>query len=134
MNRTLTPKERLALQRVAMPELPAEERSRNFEEVNLGLSGDQALTEARRCLQCRNRPCVAGCPVGVSIPEFLDALACDDLPRSVQILRGDNALPAVTGRVCPQESQCEATCVVGAKYKPVSIGRLERFVATYVEA
>jgi len=131
MNRTLTPKERLALQRVAMPELPAEERSRNFEEVNLGLSGDQALTEARRCLQCRNRPCVAGCPVGVSIPEFLDALACDDLPRSVQILRGDNALPAVCGRVCPQETQCEALCVRGIKGQAVAIGYLERYVADW---
>jgi len=121
----------MAIERVAMAELPADERSRNFEEVNLGLSADQALVEAHRCLQCKNRPCVAGCPVGVSIPEFLDALACEDLPRSVQILRGDNALPAVCGRVCPQETQCEALCVRGIEGEAVAIGFLERYVADW---
>ncbi|GFO58785.1 glutamate synthase (NADPH), homotetrameric [Geomonas silvestris] len=131
MSNKLTAKERLAIERVHMPELPADERSRNFEEVNLGLSGDQALEEAKRCLQCKHRPCVAGCPVGVSIPEFLDALASDDLPRSVQILRGDNALPAVCGRVCPQETQCEALCVRGMKGESVGIGYLERYVADW---
>ena len=131
MSNTLSIKERMALGRVAMAELPAGERSRNFAEVNLGLSADQALNEAKRCLQCKTRPCVAGCPVGVSIPEFLDALACDDLPRSVHILRGDNALPAVCGRVCPQETQCEALCVRGVKGAPVAIGFLERYVADW---
>jgi glutamate synthase (NADPH) small chain len=131
MSNTLSAKERMALERVAMPESPADERSHNFEEVNLGLSADQALMEARRCLQCKNRPCVAGCPVGVSIPEFLDALACEDLPRSAQILRGDNALPAVCGRVCPQETQCEALCVRGIKGEAVAIGFLERYVADW---
>jgi len=131
MSNKLTPKERLAIERVKMPELPADERNKNFEEVNLGLSADQAFEEARRCLQCKHRPCVAGCPVGVSIPEFLDALASDDLPRSVQVLRGDNALPAVCGRVCPQESQCEALCVRAAKGEPVAIGFLERYVADW---
>jgi len=131
MSNTLTAKERMAIERVAMAELPADDRSRNFEEVNLGLSADQAMEEARRCLQCKNRPCVAGCPVGVSIPEFIDALACDDLPRSVQILRGDNALPAVCGRVCPQETQCEALCVRGIKGEAVAIGFLERYVADW---
>jgi glutamate synthase (NADPH) small chain len=131
MSNALTAKERMALKRVAMAELPADERSRNFEEVNLGLSADQAIEEARRCLQCKHRPCVAGCPVGVSIPEFIDALACDDLPRSVQLLRGDNALPAVCGRVCPQETQCEALCVRGIKSEPVAIGFLERYVADW---
>ena len=131
MSNSLTAKERLAIERVAMPEAPAGERSRSFQEVNLGLSADQAFDEARRCLQCKNRPCVAGCPVGVSIPEFLDALACDDLPRSVQILRGDNALPAVCGRVCPQETQCEALCVRGIKGEAVAIGYLERYVADW---
>jgi len=121
----------MAIERVRMAELPADERSRNFEEVNLGLSADQALDEARRCLQCKNRACVAGCPVGVSIPEFIDALANDDLPRSVQILRGDNALPAVCGRVCPQETQCEALCVRGIKGEAVAIGFLERYVADW---
>ena len=121
----------MAIERVRMAELPADERSRNFAEVNLGLRADQALDEARRCLQCKNRACVAGCPVGVSIPEFIDALANDDLPRSVRILRGDNALPAVCGRVCPQETQCEALCVRGIKGDAVAIGFLERYVADW---
>ena len=131
MSNSLSARERLAIQRVVMPELPADVRSRNFEEVNRGLSDEQALTEARRCLQCKNRPCVAGCPVGVSIPEFITALASGELPRSARILRHDNALPAVCGRVCPQETQCEARCVLGIKGKPVAIGYLERYVADW---
>ena len=131
MSNTLSIKERMAIQRVVMPQLSADVRSRNFEEVNLGLSDEQALTEARRCLQCSNRACVAGCPVGVSIPEFIDALVSEDLPRSAQILRRDNALPAVCGRVCPQETQCEALCVRGVKGKAVAIGFLERYVADW---
>jgi len=127
----LTPKERMAIERAAMAELAADVRSRNFEEVNLGLTPEQALAEARRCLQCKNRACVAGCPVAVSIPEFIDALAADDLPRAAQILRGDNALPAVCGRVCPQETQCEALCVRGIKGESVAIGYLERYVADW---
>ena len=99
MNNTLTAKERMAIARVVMPQLSADIRSRNFEEVNRGLSDNQARTEAQRCLQCKNRGCVAGCPVGVSIPEFLNALAAEDLPRSAQILRHDNSLPSVCGRV-----------------------------------
>lgn len=131
MSNMLSAKDRMAIERAAMPELPADDRSTNFEEVNLGLSSAQALAEARRCLQCKNRACVAGCPVGVSIPEFIDALASDDLPRAAQILRGDNALPAVCGRVCPQESQCEALCVRGIKGESVAIGYLERYVADW---
>jgi glutamate synthase (NADPH/NADH) small chain len=133
MSNTLTAKERVAIERVVMPQLPADVRSRNFEEVNRGLSGNQALTEAQRCLQCKNRPCVAGCPVGVSIPEFINALAAEDQPRSAQILRRDNALPAVCGRVCPQETQCEALCVRGLKGEAVAIGYLERFVADWAQ-
>jgi len=127
----LSPKERMAIERVHMPELPADVRNKNFEEVNLGLNSGQARKEAERCLQCKNRNCVAGCPVGVSIPEFIDALACEDLPRAAQILRGDNALPAVCGRVCPQETQCEALCVRGLKGEAVAIGYLERYVADW---
>ena len=134
MPNNLTAKERLALRRVHMPELPADERSRCFAEVNLGLAREAALQEARRCIQCKHRPCVAGCPVGVSIPEFLDALAAENLPEAARILQGDNALPAVCGRVCPQESQCEARCVRGAKGEPVAIGYLERFVADWAMA
>lgn len=131
MNSTLTVKERMAVERVVMPQLPAKSRSRNFEEVNRGLSDNQALTEAHRCLQCKNRACVAGCPVGVAIPEFIYALATQDLPRSAQILRSDNALPAVCGRVCPQETQCEKLCIRGVKGEPVAIGYLERYVADW---
>jgi glutamate synthase (NADPH/NADH) small chain len=121
----------MAIERSAMPELSAKIRSGNFEEVNLGLSAEQAVSEARRCLQCKNRACVAGCPVSVSIPEFIDALAAEDLPLAAQILRGDNALPAVCGRVCPQETQCEALCVRGVKGDAVAIGYLERYVADW---
>ena len=131
MGNDLTTQQRLALERVHMPELCAETRSRNFWEVNLGLDRDDAVREAQRCIQCKHRPCVAGCPVGVSIPEFLDALAAEDLPEAARILQGDNALPAVCGRVCPQESQCEALCVRGVKGESVAIGYLERFVADW---
>ncbi|GAW68304.1 dihydropyrimidine dehydrogenase subunit A [Geoanaerobacter pelophilus] len=131
MSNDLSPKERMAIERVHMPELPADERSKNFEEVNQGLTPEQAVAEAQRCLQCKSRNCVAGCPVGVSIPEFIDALASDDLPRAAQVLRGDNALPAVCGRVCPQETQCEALCVRGKKGDAVAIGYLERYVADW---
>jgi glutamate synthase (NADPH/NADH) small chain len=131
MSKTLSVKERMAVERVVMPELAADDRVRNFAEVNRGLSHDQAFTEAGRCLQCKTRACVAGCPVGVSIPEFINALAAGDLPRSAQILRHDNALASVCGRVCPQETQCEAHCVRGIKGKPVAIGYLERFVGDW---
>lgn len=131
MSNDLSAKERLAIDRVHMPELPPEVRSRNFEEVNRGLSLDDAIQEAKRCLQCKHRPCVEGCPVGVSIPEFIDALAAESLPESAGILQGDNALPAVCGRVCPQETQCEARCVRAVKGEPVAIGYLERFVADW---
>jgi glutamate synthase (NADPH/NADH) small chain len=130
----LPAKERLAIPRAHMPELDAGLRSRNFAEVNLGLDLDAAVQEAKRCIQCTHRPCVAGCPVGVSIPEVLDALACEDLPTAARILRGDNALPAVCGRVCPQETQCEAKCVRGVKGDAVAIGYLERFVADWAMA
>jgi glutamate synthase (NADPH) small chain len=116
-------------ERVAMPHQPAAERVRNFKEVALGLDLESALTEAERCIRCKKPRCVPGCPVGIDIPGFIAALAHRDIKRSYQILKSSNNLPAVCGRVCPQESQCEATCVVGAKLKPVSIGRLERFVA-----
>jgi len=134
MANDLTMKERLAIPRVHMPELDAAVRSRNFEEVNSGLSLAEAVQEAKRCIQCKNRPCVDGCPVGVSIPEVLDALAAEDLPLAARILQGDNALPAVCGRVCPQETQCEARCVRGIKGEAVAIGYLERFVADWAMA
>ncbi|WP_243374248.1 NADPH-dependent glutamate synthase [Geotalea sp. SG265] len=130
----LTMKDRLAIERTHMPELEATARSKSFDEVNRGLSLADAVQEAQRCIQCKTRPCVDGCPVGVSIPEFIDALAREDLPEAARILRGDNALPAVCGRVCPQESQCEAECVRGVKGEAVAIGYLERFVADWAMA
>lgn len=134
MNNDLTPKERMAIERQKMPEQDPVRRSRNFEEVNLGLTEEQAILEARRCLQCKHRKCVEGCPVRVSIPEFIDRLAAGDLPGAARILQKDNALPAVCGRVCPQEVQCEIQCVRGAKGEPVAIGYLERFVADWAMA
>ena len=133
MANDLSMKERLALGRAHMPELDAAIRSRNFEEVNRGLGMEEAVREAKRCIQCKHRPCVDGCPVGVSIPEVLDALAGGDLPAAARILRGDNALPAVCGRVCPQETQCEAKCVRGVKGEAVAIGLLQELSLTYNE-
>jgi homotetrameric NADPH-dependent glutamate synthase len=116
-------------ERAPMPSQPAEERAHNFKEVNLGLDLAGALHEAERCLRCKKPRCVPGCPVGIDIPGFISALARKDIKQSYRILKASNALPAVCGRVCPQESQCEATCVVNAKFQAVAIGRLERFVA-----
>ena len=116
-------------ERVAMPHQPAEERRHNFQEVALGLALDDALIEADRCLRCKKPRCVPGCPVEIDIPGFIAALARKDVRSAYGILKQSNALPAVCGRVCAQENQCEASCVVGNKYQPVAIGRLERFVA-----
>jgi homotetrameric NADPH-dependent glutamate synthase len=116
-------------ERAPMPHQSPEERRHNFKEVALGLELEGALHEAQRCIRCKKPRCVPGCPVGIDIPGFISALARQDVRLSYRILKKSNALPAVCGRVCPQESQCEATCVVGAKFKPVAIGRLERFVA-----
>ncbi len=134
MTNNLSAKERLAIERVKMPEQDAAARSRNFQEVNLGLDEQRAIREAQRCLLCKSRKCVEGCPVQVSIPDFVGALAAGDLPEAARILQQDNALPAVCGRVCPQETQCEAQCVRGVKGEPVAIGYLERFVADWAVA
>lgn len=134
MTSNISIKERLAIKRVHMPERNANVRNKEFTEVNQGLSLEDAIREAQRCLQCKTRPCVDGCPVSVSIPEFLDRLADNDLVAAARILRGDNALPAVCGRVCPQETQCEEKCVCGIKGESVAIGYLERFVADWAMA
>jgi len=134
MKKTLSPKERMAIERVRMPEQDPQQRNTNFAEVNLGLTEEQAIREAQRCLLCKNRPCVAGCPVRVRIPEFIAALAEGNLPEAARILLADNTLPAVCGRVCPQETQCEAVCVRGAKGAPVAVGYLERYVADWAMA
>lgn len=116
-------------ERSPMPHQPADQRIHNFDEVAQGLSLAGALHEAERCLRCKKPRCVPGCPVGIDIPGFIAALQRKDIQGSYRILKASNTLPAVCGRVCPQESQCEATCVVGAKFQPVAVGRLERFVA-----
>jgi len=131
MTNAITIKERLAIKRVHMPEQDAAKRSKLFTEVNQGLSLDDAVREAQRCLQCKTRPCVAGCPVSVSIPEFIDRVAEKDLLGAARILMSDNALPGICGRVCPQETQCEEKCVCGIKSDSVAIGHLERFVADW---
>lgn len=131
MTSNISIKERLAIQRVHMPERDAQVRNKEFSEVNQGLTLEDAVREAQRCLMCKTRPCVAGCPVSVSIPEFIARLAERDLVGAAQILRGDNALPAICGRVCPQETQCEEKCVCGIKGESVAIGYLERFVADW---
>jgi glutamate synthase (NADPH/NADH) small chain len=115
--------------RTPMPEQPPRVRVGNFDEVTLGYSREMALAEAARCLRCKKPACVSGCPVGIDIPGFITALAAGDIPAAYGVIRKTNSLPAVCGRVCPQESQCEAACILGKKGEPVAIGRLERYVA-----
>ena len=115
----------------AMPEQPAEVSNKNFLEVALGYTAEQAMDEARRCLSCRNRPCVSGCPVGVDIPGFIAKVAEGDFAGAYEVLSRDTSLPAICGRVCPQETQCEEKCVRALKGESVGIGRLERFVADW---
>jgi len=117
--------------RQAMPEQEPEVRRRNFDEVPLGLTMAMAQAEASRCLQCRKPGCVKGCPVEVDIPGFINLIAEGDMTGAIRNLWGKNALPAVCGRVCPQEIQCEGLCIVGKKGDPVAIGNLERFAADY---
>jgi glutamate synthase (NADPH/NADH) small chain len=124
-------KERMKIPRQAMPEQGPAERARNFQEVNLGMELDSARTEATRCLQCKTRNCIEGCPVGVDIPAFLEAVSNDRLDEAAEILLKDNVLPGITGRVCPQETQCEQVCLRGKKGEPVAVGYLERFVADW---
>ena len=130
----LTAKERMAIERVAMPEQDPEVRAANFREVNLGLTRQIAMLEAERCLQCPKPYCIGGCPVSVNIPRFLRLLREGDLPAAADSLLDDNALPCVTGRVCPQENQCEGVCLRAKKGNAVAIGHLERFVADWAQA
>ena len=121
----------MSLQKNPMPVQDHVERSHNFQEVALGYRKEQAIDEANRCLHCKNKPCVAGCPVSIDIPSFIEKIKEEDWEGSYAVLSKSSSLPAVCGRVCPQESQCEAKCVRGVKGEPVAIGRLERFVADY---
>jgi glutamate synthase (NADPH/NADH) small chain len=127
----LKTKERMQIPRHDMPEQEPHERATNFEEVNLGYSIEIAMEEAERCIRCKNPVCVDGCPVSVKIPEFIKMIADGKFDEAAEILKTDNALPAVCGRVCPQEEQCEAVCVLAKKGKPVAIGYLERFAADW---
>ena len=132
---TLSPKDRLTIPAQEMPSQDPAVRRANMEEVALGYSPEQAKAEALRCLQCSNAPCIAGCPVGIDIPGFIQAIADSDNKKAIDIIKEDSLLPAVCGRVCPQESQCQAPCTVGKALKSVdkavNIGRLERYAADW---
>jgi len=130
----LPPRERMKIPRQHMPEQPPEERRANFSEVNRGLTVLGATTEALRCLECAKPQCEHGCPVNVNIREFVRLVEQGDYLAAAAKIREDNVLPAITGRVCPQESQCEGCCVLGKKFEPLGIGYLERFVADYERA
>ncbi len=121
----------MALKKVPMPEQDPNVRNRNFEEVAQGYTEEMAVEEATRCLNCKNKPCVSGCPVNVHIPEFIAKVAARDFAGAYAEIALTNSLPAICGRVCPQENQCEGKCVRGIKGEPVGIGRLERFVADW---
>ena len=121
----------MSLKKVPMPEQDPQVRARNFQEVTLGYTEEMAVEEAGRCLNCKNPKCVEGCPVNVRIPEFIAKVRERDFKAAYEIITSTNALPALSGRVCPQETQCESKCVRGIKGEPVAIGRLERFVADW---
>lgn len=112
-------------------ELEPDIRNKNFSEVSLGYTKEQALNEAKRCLNCKNQPCVTLCPVNVQIPKFINYIKCENFLKAYETVKETNSLPAICGRVCPQESQCESKCVRGIKEEPVSIGKLERFCADW---
>lgn len=121
----------MSLEKNGMPVQAPDVRNKNFKEVALGYTPEQAVDEANRCLNCKNKPCVSGCPVAIDIPAFIGKIREEDFEGAYQILHKQSSLPAVCGRVCPQETQCEAKCVRGIKGEPVAIGRLERFAADW---
>ena len=124
----------MSLKKNEMPSQEPNVRNKNFLEVALGYTEEQALDEAARCLNCKNHPCVSGCPVQVKIPEFIKKITEQDYEGAYQVIHETSSLPAVCGRVCPQETQCESKCIRGIKGEPVGIGRLERFVADWHNA
>ncbi len=131
MAKVIPPKERMKREQVPMPEQDHEERIRNFKEVPLGYTPEQAVYEAQRCLQCKNPKCMQGCPAEINIPQFIQKIVEEDFASAyLEILKTDN-LPAITGRVCPQEEQCQKYCILEKQKKPIAIGRLERFVADW---
>ncbi len=125
---------KLDLNRIPMPRQDPKLRAKNFNEVALGYSAEQAKTEASRCIQCPKRPCVEGCPVDIDIPGFINAIREDNMAEAVRILKDKNSLPGICGRVCPQETQCEVKCTLDKKGAPIAIGRLERYVADWERA
>src|SRR5574344_2142367 len=117
-----------------MPDQPADVRNKNFEEVTLGYTPEIAVDEAQRCLNCKVPRCMTGCPVNIDIPQFIHAVSEKKFDEALSIIKQKSNLPAICGRVCPQENQCEKVCVLGIKGEPVAIGRLERFVADHARA
>ncbi len=124
----------MSLKKHEMPSQAPDVRNKNFSEVALGYSAETAIDEAKRCLNCKNKPCIGGCPVKIHIPDFIAKVAEGEFEAAYQIIQQTSSLPAVCGRVCPQETQCESKCVRGIKGEPVAIGRLERFVADWHNA
>ena len=121
------------LKRVPVREQDPAVRAHNFDEVCLGYNKEEAMEEASRCLHCKNAKCVQGCPVSINIPDFVAAVKEGEFEKAYQVIGQSSALPAVCGRVCPQENQCEGKCIRGIKGEPVSIGKLERFVADWAK-
>ena len=119
------------LKKVPVREQDAKERATNFKEVCLGYNMEEAMEEASRCINCKNAQCIKGCPVAIDIPGFIEKVKSGDMEEAYQVISRSSALPAVCGRVCPQESQCEGKCIRGIKGEPVSIGKLERFTADW---
>lgn len=131
MAEMIPPKKRMQREQVPMPEQEPKERICNFKEVPLGYTQEQAIYEAQRCLQCKNHPCVSGCPAEINIPQFIKKIVEENFAEAyLEILQTDS-LPAITGRVCPQEEQCQQVCILEKQGKPIAIGRLERFVADW---
>jgi len=118
-------------EQIPMKEQLPQERKKNFYEVPLGYTKEEAILEATRCLQCPTHPCIDGCPVHIDIPGFIKAIKEDNLSLSIEIMHDTNLLPAITGRVCPQEEQCQVVCVMGKVGDPVAIGKLERYIADW---
>ncbi len=132
MTEPLTKRERMKLPRVDMTERDADERAASFDEVNLGFTAEMARLEAMRCLECARPKCIEGCPVGIEIDKFVRFVADGQIGAAAEVIQRDNLLPAICGRVCPQERQCEGACVLAKKERPIAIGHLERYVADYV--
>lgn len=131
MSDEIIPPKKERIPRTPMPEQDPQERRFNFREVPLGYTEEQAVVEASRCIQCKNPLCIQGCPVCIDIPGFIKLIALRDFRGAIRRMKETNILPAICGRVCPQETQCEVQCILGKKYEPVAIGRLERFIADW---